>query len=234
MIAAITPTHDRPHAMTLCAKWLSAQTRKPDLWIVADDGEDPWEGATVDGVEIIHAKGEPTIKGHLSLIANVRRALPLTAGASVVVMIEDDDAYKPNHIEVQLAHLEKHQAAGCRWLNYYNLRLRAWRTMLNSCSALSNTAFHARHIDKLLAACDEAERINHYGVDRLFWRSVGADGLHDQVTVIGMKGMPGTPGIGIGHAPSAAWQGDPTGAKLRQWLGPAAESYLSIVVGSQP
>jgi hypothetical protein len=57
-----------------------------------------------------------------------------------VVIMEDDDAYKPQHLETCLRHLERHKATGCVWLNYYNLKFRKWRRIRNSCAALCNTA----------------------------------------------------------------------------------------------
>jgi hypothetical protein len=77
----------------------------------------------------------------------------------------------------------------------------------------------------LADAAREAIDLGIYHVDRLFWQRVGPDGLHEDETVIGLKGLPGMKGIGIGHRPGAGWHPDPAGKKLREWIGEAADYY---------
>src|SRR5690606_41326248 len=86
-----------------------------------------------------------------------------------------------------LRHLERHKATGCVWLNYYNLKFRKWRRIRNSCAALCNTAFRRECLPMLADAAREAIDLGIYHVDRLFWRRVGPDGLHEDETVIGLK-----------------------------------------------
>lgn len=74
-------------------------------------------------------------------------------------------------------------------------------------------------------AAKDALAQNIYHVDRLFWQQVGAAGLHQQETVIGIKGLDGMPGIGIGHKHGPGWRTDPTGRKLKEWVGADAAHY---------
>lgn len=221
MITLITPTADRPEGIKRCERWMAAQSVKFDQWIVADDGNAP---ATLTmGQE--HVTRPRTAEGGASLVGNILAALPRVSG-DVVVIIEDDDYYRPNHLEVCVDRLKHHGATGCTWLNYYNVELKAWRRIKNSCAALCNTAFHVEHLPQLEQAAKDALAQGIYHIDRLFWRAVGNAGLHEQETVIGIKGLPGMAGIGIGHKPGNGWTPDGSGRKLREWLGNDAEHYL--------
>lgn len=219
LITVITPTADRPAAWPLAERWMSRQTVQPDQWIVADDGRSP--APLTMGQE--HVRRERTHEGGASLAMNLLAAIPRVQG-DVVLVMEDDDYYRPNHIETCLKHLERHRAAGCIWLNYYNVEHRSWRRIKNSCAALCNTSFRRECLPMLEQAARDAMAQGIYHVDRLFWRMAGTDGLHGDETVIGIKGLPGMKGIGIGHRPGAGWAKD-DGRKLREWIGEDAEAY---------
>lgn len=221
MITIITPTADRPAAWPHIERWMAAQTVQPDQWIVADDGINA--APVTKGQEVVRRKR--TAEGGASLAMNVLASIPHVRG-DVVLVIEDDDYYRKDHIEVCVERLKRHRATGCTWLNYYNLNFRAWRRLRNSCAALCNTAFRADELSHLESAANEALDRGIYHVDRLFWQRVGTDGLHDQETVIGIKGLEGLAGIGIGHRPGRGWISDPRGKKLREWVGNDASVYL--------
>lgn len=217
MITVITPTADRPAAWPHAERWMARQTVQPDQWIVVDDGH---EAAPLTmGQE--HIRRERTHEGGASLAMNILAAIPRVRG-DVVLIVEDDDYYRANHIETCLRHLETHKATGGVWLNYYNVAHRRWRRMRNSCAALCNTAMQAECLPMLECAAREAMARRIYHVDRLFWEQA-KDGLHEEETVIGIKGLPGLAGIGIGHRP-AGWSKD-DGAKLREWIGEDAKFY---------
>lgn len=220
MITVITPTHDRPAAWPLAERWMARQTVQPDQWIVVDDGATP--APLTMGQQHVRRDGRET--GGSSLAMNLLAALPHARG-DVVLVIEDDDYYRPDHIAVCVERLQQHRAVGCTWLNYYNLQLRAWKRIRNSCAALCNTAMRRECLPLLGHAARGAMAQGIYHVDRLFWQLAGGAGLHEQETVIGMKGLPGAAGIGIGHRPGAGWNPDRGGRKLREWLGADAQAY---------
>ena len=201
---------------------MAGQTIQPDQWIVADDGVIP---APLTMGQL-HIRRERRETGGASLAMNILAAIPHVTGDYVVIM-EDDDAYLPHHLETCVRRLEQHKATGCIWLNYYNLRHRKWRRIRNSCAALCNTAFRRECLPMLADAAREAMALGMYHVDRLFWQRVGAEGLHEEETVIGLKGLPGMKGIGIGHRPGHGWRPDPAGKKLREWIGEAAGHYAT-------
>lgn len=200
---------------------MAGQTVQPDQWIVADDGIDPAPLTQ----EQMHITRRRVHSGGKSLAGNILAAIPHIKG-DVVMIVEDDDYYRPNHIETQLRHLEKSAAAGGTMLNYYNIQSRGWRQIRNSCSALCNTAFRAELLPALARACERVMAADDcfYHIDRLFWQEAGNDGLHDDVTVIGMKGLPGQAGIGVGHKASG-WTPDRGFAQLRRWVGTDSHHY---------
>lgn len=218
MITLITPTADRPEAFALCERWMARQTVQYDQWIVVDDGITPLTPTMGQQHITRWRNGE----GVASLAGNLLAAIPHVEG-DYVFIIEDDDYYQPSHIEVQVNHLQTHSLVGCRWLHYYNLG-RGWRRIRNKCSALCNTAFEKRHLIDLGLAARKAIDEGTYHVDGLLWESVGYDGLHNDITVIGMKGLPGRKGIGIGHH-SDGWRVDPGKRQFKAWLGEDAAYY---------
>lgn len=220
-VTIVTPTADRPAAWPLAERWMARQTLQPDQWIVADDGVAP--APLTAGQQHVRRQRKET--GGASLAMNLLAAIPHVRG-DVVLVMEDDDYYRPDHIAVCVERLRKHRAVGCTWLNYYNVRARAWRRIRNSCAALCNTAFRAECLPHLQQAAHGALAKGIYHVDRLFWQQVGTAGLHEQETVIGIKGLDGMPGIGIGHRPGPGWHPDAGGKKLREWVGADAEAYL--------
>jgi hypothetical protein len=198
---------------------MEGQTLQPDQWIVADDGRAP--APLTMGQE--HIRRPRTCEGGASLALNILAAVPRVRGDIVLVM-EDDDYYRPNHIETCVRHLARHRATGCIWLDYYNVKHRRWRRIRNGCAALCNTAFRRECLPMLEQAARDALRRDIYHVDRLFWQQAGAAGLHEEETVIGIKGLAGRPGIGIGHRPGPGWIRD-NGRKLRDWIGEDAAAY---------
>jgi len=221
MITVITPTADRPAAWPLAERWMARQTLQPDQWIVADDGVDA--APLTMGQQHLRRPRRET--GGASLAMNLLEAIRHVRG-DVVLIMEDDDYYRPEHIEVCVERLKQNAATGCTWLHYYNVKLRGWRRIRNSCAALCNTAMRRECLPMLDQAARGALRAGIYHVDRLFWGQVGPAGLHEQETVIGIKGLDGMPGIGIGHRSTGNWVRDPAGRKLREWVGDDARFYL--------
>jgi hypothetical protein len=84
----------------------------------------------------------------------------------------------------------------------------------------------------LARAAFDMDDARWYGVDLAFWRKVPI-GLRVELekgSVIGIKGLPGRPGIGYGHRPDGrGWTGDPDGVKLSELVGAElAREYLAL------
>lgn len=220
-VSVITPTADQPLGLMLLEHYMARQTVQPDRWIVADDGVEPAK-LTMGQTHLVR---ERVADGGRSLAGNMLAALSQAAG-DVVVVFEHDDWYSPRHIEVCLDRLKHAKATGSKFQRYYNVEHRCWRRMLNIGSALCNTAFTADLVPTMQRAAESAMRAGSYGVDRLFWDSVKAGrDVHDVDTVVGIKGLPGRPGLGMGHRPDRQWTDDPQMRQLADWIGEDVENY---------
>lgn len=222
-VSIITPTCDRPAGIALAEKYVARQTVQPHEWIVADSGMEPAR-LTMGQVHI----RQPMPPGAKNLAQNIVAALRKVTGDAVVIL-EDDDWYHHDHIRRCVSGLESRPVYGCAMLAYYNVAHRCYIVMQNRGSALCQTAFLASEIPRMEGAARKASNEGSFCVDGNFWR--GREGLAvGSQTVIGIKGIPGTPGLGIGHRPDKhrrnRWVSDPTMAKLREWIGrDDAEAY---------
>lgn len=221
-ISVITPTCDRPRGIELCERYMARQTVQPDEWIVADGGQEP--ARLTMGQVHLHRPSPP---GAANLAGNILRALDAVTG-DVVVIVEDDDAYLPNHIEGCVMGLKRRPAYGCNRLLYVNVEHRCFAQMANNGSALCQTAFRSELIPEMRKAAQEAMAAGDFGIDRRFWASRKHMATGPQ-TVIGVKGLTGTPGLGIGHRPRSSrfrrWHPDPDLKMLRQHIGDDVEAY---------
>lgn len=214
LISVITPTCDRPEGIALLQQYMARQTVQPDQWIIANGGD----AFNLDGATVINDKRQP---GPENLAKNILNGLECATG-DVILIMEDDDWYAPDHIEMQLKHLASCDATGDNTLRYFNLRAQAYRIMKNVGSALCQTAFKASLKPKMVEAAFDALTNKSYNIDGAFWSSVPRT-VHNDHTVVGIKGLSGTVGLGIGHRPDARWKRDPT--KLREWIGQDAGNY---------
>lgn len=232
-VSVITPTADQPLGMRLAEIYMRRQTVQPYEWIVADDGE---QHATLT-LNQTHIKLKRVYKGGQSLANNLLTALTDVSG-DVIVIWEHDDWYAPNHLEICLKHLANAKLVGADLLRYYNIPNRMYITMRNRGSALCNTALSSDLLETLKDAALSALDSQSYGIDNLLWQSVpnSEKKIHSDYTVIGMKGLPGRPGLGVGHRPKAGhnrrWHDDPSYAQLRSWVGEDSQYYLGASYGS--
>lgn len=223
-LTIITPTADRPRGIELCERYMARQTLQPHEWIVADGGQVPAR-LTMGQVHLHH----PSPSGAANLAGNILRALDAVTGDAVAI-VEDDDAYFPGHLARCAEGLVKQKAYGTRTLKYFNVAERRWIEMSNNGAALCQTAFRSELIPRMRQAAKDAMEAGDYKIDGRFWRGM----IHlasGQTTVVGIKGLPGTKGLGIGHRPAERperWNPDPGMTKLREWIGADADNYANL------
>lgn len=228
MITALTPTGDRPLAFALLQRWVSQQTRLPDQWLVVDDGATPLEPyVTMDYVRRERRPEDPP----LTLIANLRAALPLIRG-DMIVILEDDEYYAPGYVWAMERALSQHELVGIRCSKYYHLPTGKWANIGNHTHAsLAQTAFRA----SFLPAFTKELRGDTY-LDIRLWRAGASRGYlfgDERASLyLGIKGLPGRPGIGQGHNPKMYRASDPHRTILRQYTGADARIYLDVLSGA--
>ncbi len=240
-VSVVTPTCDRPVGIRLLERWMACQTQAPDEWIIADGGQ----RATSLQHDQRHLYDDSVPPGVANFHANLERGIQAATGDLIIIM-EDDDWYAPTHLETIVAQLTQPgiTIAGDDQQRYYNLDRRCWRLMQNKGASLCQTGFHRALIPTILGviagrrarvrSANPVERTRAIGVDAYLWRSQPrrAWALTHTATVVGMKGLPGQPGLGVGHRPRGGWTPDPEGTQLRAWVGVADQArYTTLGAG---
>lgn len=243
MIIAITCTGARPEAFALCEKYMARQTVQPDLWLVVDDC-DPATKCTM-GQTVIRPEPrwpefpEPNTQ-HRNMMAAVDYLQHLgVAPTDQIIFFEDDDWYAPDYIECQSIRLESFILIGETPARYYHVKNQAFRVFEEA--EMNNPTPHA-------SLCATAMRASLFPIladalecrawiDMYLWKIAGnrlrsdiRSRLVEGVSVVGMKGMPGRPGVSQCHRQEAdgRWTGDPDLSRLRQWIGDDADAYLQF------
>lgn len=193
MLTALTPTGARPEAFAKCVEWMRAQTLSGARWVIVDDGPDPEPTPSIDGWEIVHVRPCPLWQeGQNTQKRNVLFGLEFCTDR--VAIIEDDDQYAPDWLERVNRWLDTDDLVGESGSIYRNIRTGTERQMNNTKHAsLCSTAVKDEGIDWLEMACRGKAPI-----DLTLWKNPGKLYPHDG-GVIGIKGYPGRPGIGMGH-----------------------------------
>lgn len=217
MIYLLTNTGGRYAAMRLLEQYVNEQTYSgPATWVIVDDCE-PITPAPRSKYQVEMIKPDWTWQPGdntqaRSLLAGLER---IPAGAPVIVF-EDDDCYAPDHIELMLEGLEVADLVGQAWSLYYNVASGRYdEKRLAGHSSLSSSAFNGPEL--LMAACRASKWI-----DIELWRQHKGR-LLDIRTVVGIKGLPGRPGIGVGHNPNFG-RLDTSGI-LNKWIGGRSDLY---------
>lgn len=246
-VTLITCTGDRPEAFKLCAGFVARQTYQGPLqWIIVADGAGvfPFE-AQGDTQAFRYPRKKPEDfqldvimpkpvwqPGQNTLARNLLAAIPKVR-YDKVLFIEDDDHYSADFVAVMAAELENGVTiAGNRDTPYYHLPSRRYRMMMNQqYASLCQTAIRAEELPVLAYVCKEGGDF----IDQRLWQRAGNRSLRVGLPtgrVVGMKGLPGRPGIGIGHRPDSRpqeWTADPELKVLREWIGSDIELYREFL-----
>lgn len=192
LLTALTPTGARPEAFAQCVEWMRAQTINA-RWVIVDDGPEPMPKPRIDGWQIVYLRPDPLWQpGQNTQKRNLLAGLGFCGDR--IAVIEDDDQYAPDWLERVNGWLDHDDLVGEGGSVYHNLRTGNTRNMNNTRHAsLCATAVKGKAIDWLRAACKGSAP-----VDIALWQNPGKVYPHSG-GVIGLKGYPGRPGIGIGH-----------------------------------
>lgn len=173
-VSAFTPTNGRVESLSFCKRYVESQTYPVHEHFIANGG---------------------------TLCDNLIGSLPMVEG-DLIVIFEDDDYYPPTWVEECVRAIESGvDAFGDARSHYYHLGLKRYRIFNHSDRAsLSTTAFKRELVPTLIAGC-----LSHKAIDIRFWRKLRElekpTLLRDDPTplVVGLKGGPGLPGMGVGH-----------------------------------
>lgn len=229
-LSIIIATGMRPQAYALCERWIKRQTLQPDEIIVIDDGEIPTE-ITLDATII-----RPEKKWHLGENTQKRNLIIglQEAKGEVILILEDDDYYAENFIEVLYTELNnpryKFQVVGEANSRYYHLKQKKWKILKNrNFSTFSQTIFRRSVIPDLKKVLETRDS----KFDSGFWKesTVPRYLIPTTTLTVGMKGLPGRPGLGIGHnAEDSNWQQDTNNLDyLYKWIGEDFQAYKELI-----
>ena len=229
MLTLLTTTGLRPEAWELCKRWMRQQDYKGQVkWVVVDDGEKPMNMSGIPrGWQLVAVYPAPTWKPGMNTQArNLREGLGYIEDDERVVIIEDDDYYAPQYLRAVDQWLDNADLVGECNSRYYNVKTRRWAYCGNHkhCSLMS-TAVKGPALEVLRRMVDVSGE-NKKFIDIELWTLFRLDTMICETTLtVGIKGLPGRPGIGVGHRLSSG-PTDHTGRTLRQWIGDDAEAYL--------
>lgn len=215
LVTLVTPTGHRPEAFALCQKYIDRQTYKGDIqWIIISD--DPNIAVPVKSLDTeIYPGPKQWSPGINTQRLNLDAAIPHVKG-DYVFIIEDDDWYSPKYIESTLALLQMADVVGEGNTKYYNLKHSCYRELQNYAhSSLCQTAFRRSALPTFEQAVNSGKEF----IDIEFWRLARSKMIYTEANLsIGMKGLPGRPGIGLGHRP-VDFTADYDMQKLIEWIG---------------
>lgn len=225
-LTLLTATGGRQKAWDLCQKWMLKQTFSgPVRWIIVDDGQKEQE-ITFERENWMLTIVRPApfwSEGDNTQARNLKEGLKLVGEDDRLVIIEDDDYYAEDWLEVVNRHLDHSDLIGESCAHYYNVKSRTYRRMMNtSHSSLCSTAMKGSAIKTFEQLCVPQVKF----IDINLWRSVKRKALFTGSRVIGIKGLPGRGGIGVGHSDGFDGMKDADGSVLRRFVGMDAKEYL--------
>lgn len=223
MLTILTPTGERLEAFALCARMMARQTyKRPVHWIIVDDGREPVPLPRIRNWRIEIIRPEPLwVPGANTQGRNLRAGLDAMASDAVLTVVEDDDYYASGWLQWVADNAPSAELIGEGEAIYYNVRRRRWRQLGNTehaslrCSAMRGAAIDAFR-DVL------ATPYRYY--DLKLWAQHGDRKVFPRRLTVGMKGMPGRPGIALGH--DGRGNDDASAAKLCELIGDDADWYL--------
>lgn len=235
MIALITPTGGRPKQIDLCSKWMKYQDYSGEvLWVIVDDCVPVSTDFLDDSFRVnwkikkVYPKPSWNI-GDNTQCRNLLAAIDVVKSYKPIntFIIEDDDYYKPYYLTEMMKRVHGFDVIGERFTIYYNVVSRGWRRNGNRDHAsLFQTAVSMYGLEAMRKICEKKAKFIDLYLFRNFvnkYRINMFDGLD---LSIGIKGLPGRPGIGIGHKQKFLLNPDPDFMMLKKWIGDDYIYYL--------
>jgi len=222
MLQVITPTGDRPEAWALCQRWMSHQDYAgPVIWHVVDDGITPMPmGWTRPHYVLRTYRLSPQTVN--TQARNLRFLLDQINPDWPVVIWEDDDYYAPDWLSWVEKLIGQSELIGENQARYYHVGFRRGKQLRNQFHAsLCSTVIRGSAIETLKQCCQPEKTY----IDMDLWKCHPHHFLFSGNRVVGMKGLPGRPGIGMGHRNDFRGIDDPDGKLLQQWIGHDAKAY---------
>lgn len=231
LIDIVTVTGHRQEAFNLCEMWYEKQTYPKDKinWIVVNDDNGKTK-CTKNQTKI----NSPLLwkKGYNTQRINWMYAFAplIESKAEYVFCWEDDDYYSSTYLEEYVYLLQKFDLVGEGNAKYYYIPMHVYKEIHNyEHTSLAALAFSK----KILPLFEKALHSGEPFFDLKFWQYAKEESVNSLIFAnknlsVGIKGIPGRPGIGLGHRPDG-WESDPFGKKLMEWIPTDWESYKQYI-----
>lgn len=206
-LIVMTPTGNRNKVFGLCQKWVARQTLKPDQWIVIDDGEEKYDLPNVTYLDYVKRKRLPSDPRHTLTLNTLMGFERIPQGDHKIIVVEDDDWYHPEYLEIISILLNKYQLAGQGEAFYYFFPAKQviQHHNKNHCS-WCQTGFQSNILPLIKKVCRE----NFTALDIRVWQlkvtKIIISGYPP--LLVGMKGLPGRTGQTSGWNPTPRWTTD--------------------------
>jgi hypothetical protein len=223
MIYAVTPTGSRPEGMALLGEYINAQNYRGDItWIVVDDCDPATPLPTMrKGIDVVSIRPNWRWKpGDNTQVKSMAAGLDLVPEDATLFIFEDDDIYLPNYVTTMLA--QSAELVGERDARYYNVASGQWRVLRGKFHAsLASTVCSGSALTLLKKLCASGMKKM---LDVNLWKTFdGSKMLLSEHNVVGIKGLPGRPGIGVGHRRN--FGSVDIDDRLRVWAKDYADNY---------
>lgn len=227
MLTVITPTGERPEAFDLCKRMMARQNYSgPVRWIIVDDGRTEQDARFEKPgwtVEVI--RPAPLWKpGQNTQGRNLRAALDRLDGGEIVTVWEDDDWYAPGWLQWVADHAHEAELIGEGFAVYYNVRARRWQRLRNDEHASLRCSVMRAGAVQTFRDC-LATPYRYY--DMRLWKRHADKNVFPQALTVGLKGLPGRPGIALGHE-GVRGHSDADLTQLRAMIGADADWYAEF------
>lgn len=225
----ITPTGDRPVCFGWCVDYMNRQTKKPDMWLIVDDGRTDAVNDQIGRIEVPYKVIKlPPEEGN-TILRNLGAAFSEVPDSACVCVVEDDDWYPPNYLESAYAKLINHDFVTISECRYYHVKYRKYTvrnvvpTHGSGWSGPAIRAMRAWIASGILKFFDA--RFSGY------W--CGTRAKHDAIPVHTVGMDMGRLGTTPQHGPPVDgkgwhWSIDKECNKLSEWTGPDAYRYMNI------
>lgn len=194
----------------------------PVTWIIVDDGPEP-QPMTFHrrGWGLVFIRPRPLWReGQNTQARNLLAGLEWIGDDARVAIVEDDDYLAPGYLSAVREWLDSADLVGENVTRYFHVphQVPHENTPVKY-ACLFASAVKGPALLALRALCEQPPQF----IDIELWRSFrGARALHQTHYCVGIKGLPGRPGITNGHKLT----GVANPGKLREWIGADAELYL--------
>jgi len=211
--------------MALLGEYLNAQTYRGGMnWVVVDDCDPVTRiPRTRAGIEVIQVR--PTWRWQRGMNTQadcLSEGLLHVPEDAELLILEDDDIYLPRYIDTMREALQRDELVGEKDSRYYNVQSCKWRILPGKFHAsLCATACRGEALAYFRELCASGiERM----IDFTLWKQYrGSKRLLPDHNVVGIKGLPGRPGIGVGH--KNHFGSIDIDDKLRLWASDYADNY---------